>query len=149
MKRITTFTLLFAFATTSFSQHTVQKQPWTKADYQQKGKNQKKIGTVLLLSGAGLIATSFIIPRGELTYDGICVGPYCDDHYKNDGLKAGVFIAGGISALGSIPFFIASHKNKKEANAPSVFIKMEKAAVLQQGVIRNQPFPSMGMRISL
>ena len=149
MKKIIISTVLLAFATASFSQQTVQKQPLTQTDYLQKSKKQKKTGSILLAVGAGLIVTSVVIPRGELTYDGICIGAFCSDKYKNDGIKSAFFIAGSISALSSIPFFIASSKNKKRAKVASVFINMERAPVLQATEIKNQSFPALGLRISL
>jgi hypothetical protein len=149
MKQVIILTLLFAFATASFGQQNVQKQPLPQAEYLEKSKKQKKAGSILLAAGAGLIITSFIIPRGELVHDGICIGMYCSDKYKNDGIKSAFFIAGGISALGSIPLFIISGKNKKKANAASVFIDMENTPVLQLTKIRNQSFPAVHLKIGL
>ncbi len=127
MKQLIFLTLLFAFAKACFSQQTVQKQPLMKKNYLQKSTSQKKTASILLFGGAGLIATSFIIPRGELENIDNCLGwgvpgVYCNSKYKNDGIKTAFFIVGGASALGSIPFFIASRKNQRKANAASVFI---------------------------
>lgn len=141
--------LILAFATASFAQRSVQKQPLTQIDYLKKSKNQKKAGAILLAGGVGLIIIAVIIPRGELVYDGICIGGFCSDKYKNDGIKSAFFIAGGLSALVSIPFFIASSKNKKKAKAASVFINMERAPVLLAAVIGNQSFPTLGIKINL
>src|SRR5688572_11762042 len=110
MRQIIICTMLILVASNLFSQQTA-KSPLPGQDYLEKSKKQKRTGTILLASGAGLIVTSFIIPRGELEEDGMCVGVWCDDKYKNDGIKSAFFIAGGISALGSIPFFIVSGKN--------------------------------------
>ena len=96
-----------SLATTSFCQQAT--------DYLQKSKKQKKTGLIFLVAGAGLIITSAIIPKGELVDDGICIGAYCSDKYKNDGIKAAFGISGIASMLGSIPFFIASGKNKKRS----------------------------------
>ena len=150
MKSIITLTLLFVLATTSFAQQlSVSKHVLTKTDYLQKSKRQNKTGLVFLTAGAGLIITSVVIPKGELVEDNGCIGPYCDTKYKNDGLKSGFFIAGGVSALGSIPFFIASGKNKKKANAASAFLDIQKIPVLQQMGISNHSIPVLGLKISL
>jgi hypothetical protein len=149
MKKIIFCTVLLAFAATSFCQQTVQKQPLTKTYYLQKSKKQKKTGSILLAAGAGLIITAFIIPRGELVYDGICIGAYCSDRYKNDGISAAFGLTGLVSMLGSVPFFIASGKNKRRAREASVFINMERAPVLQTTEIKNHSFPALGLRISL
>ena len=149
MKKCIILSLLLVFATASFSQQIVQKQTLTKADYQQKSKKQKKTGLILLAGGAGLIITSLVIPQGELVYDGICFVIYCTDKYKNDGLVSGFFIAGGLAALTSIPFFIASSKNKKRANVLSAFLKMEKTPVLRRSMSSSQAFPVISVKISL
>ena len=149
MKKIVILSLMLAFAITSFCQQTVQKPTLMQTDYLQKSKKQKKTATILLAVGAGLVITAFVIPRGELTYDGICIGAYCSDKYKNDGIKAAFALTGLVSMLGSVPFLIASGKNKRKARQASVFINMERARVLQATVIKNQSFPALGLRISL
>jgi len=150
MKQVIILTLLFSFATASFGQQTVQRQPLTKTDYLQKSKNKRTIGRILLIGGTALIITSFVIPKGELVDDCALVGLYgCADEYKNDNLRMSLFFVGVASDLASIPFFIASKKNRRKANAASVFLKMEKAAVLHQTVVRNQSFPAVSVRISL
>jgi hypothetical protein len=71
----------------------------------------------LLYSGAALIAASFIIPNGEIVSGGTCIGGLCDTEYQNDNLKTGIFIAGGVAALSSVPFFISSKKNRRKATS--------------------------------
>jgi hypothetical protein len=144
MKQAIILTLFISFATASFGQQTVQSQPLTKTDYLQKSKNQKKTGRILLIGGTALLITGFVIPKGELVEEGFWLIP---DEYKNDNIKAAFILAGVASDLASIPFFIASKKNRRKANAASVFIKMENATVLQQAVVRNQSFPALGIKI--
>src|SRR5687767_14944838 len=108
MKKIIIYTMLFLFASSSFGQQTIPPLSPTLPEYLEKSKKQKRVANILLASGAVLITTSFIIPRGELVDDGICVGVWCDDKYKNDGIKSAFFIAGGLFALGSIPLYIVS-----------------------------------------
>lgn len=124
MKQVIILMLLFVFATTSFAQQlSDSKHALTKTDYLEKSKKQKKAASILLAGGAGIIITSFIIPKGELLHDGICVYGLCDTKYKNDGIKSAFFIAGALSSLGSIPFFISSGKNRRKA--ASISIKMD------------------------
>ena len=149
MKKFIIIAILFVFATTSFSQQKIHKQVLTQTDYLQKSKKQKKTGSILLAGGAGLIITAFIIPRGKLVHDGICFGAYCSDKYKNDGIKSAFFIAGSLSSLGSIPFFIASRKNKKRANATSFIIDIEKVPMFQYATRKSQSFPVIGLRLGL
>jgi hypothetical protein len=150
MKKIIFCIMLFAFATASFAQQSTSKQAFIQADYLMKSKKQKKVAWILLGGGAGLIVTGFVIPQGEPTgyqIDPISGGFY--EGHKNDGIKGAFGVAGSVSMLGSIPFFIASGKNKKKARAASVFINMERAPVLQAAVISNLSFPVLGVRISL
>ena len=150
MKRIIIFSLLLAFATTSFCQQTVQKHSLPQADYLQKSKKQKKTAMIFLGGGAVLIVSSLVIPQGEPTgsqFDPISGGIY--EGHKNDGIKGALILTGVVSMLGSIPFFIASGKNKKRGNQASVFINMEKMPILQASVISNQSFPALGVKINL
>lgn len=147
MKKVIISLFLIVFATASFSQQIIQKQTLTKADYQQKSKKQKKIAFIFLGAGAAMIITGVIIPEGELTdrFDPRTFSYY----HKNDGIKGALILGGGLSMLGSIPFFIASGKNKRRSNAISAFIQMERAPILQGMAFSTQSFPAAGMRISL
>ncbi len=147
MKKIITCFVLVAFATTSFCQQTVQKQTLTQKDYLEKSKKQKKIAWILFGGGVALIATGALIPEGELTGDINWIA-WSAEH-KNDGIKGAFILAGGLSMLGSIPFFIASGKNKRRANQGSVFINIERTPVLQGMVFSNQSFPVLGVKINL
>ena len=150
MKRIIIFSLLLAFATTSFCQQTVQKHSLTQADYLQKSKKQKKTAMIFLGGGVALIVTSIVIPQGEPT--GFQIDPITGGFYeghKNDGIKGALVLTGVVSMLGSIPFFIASGKNKRRASKASAFFNMEKMPVLQGTVISNQSFPALGVKINL
>ncbi len=144
MRQIIISTMLFLVASSSFSQQTTSQPSFTQQDYLEKSKKQKKVGTILLVSGAGLIATSIIIPKGELVYNGICVGAYCDDKYKNDGIKSAFFIAGGIAALSSVPLFIVSRKNRRKAT--SVSIKMENTIQLYNQNFVHTSFPALRVK---
>ena len=60
--------------------------------------NQKSAGFILSGAGAGLIIASFLIPKGALE-SGICIGLYCDEKYKNDGIKSAFLIAGTVTDM--------------------------------------------------
>ena len=145
MKKAIILLLLLVFATASFSQQTVQMRSLSQADYLQKSKKQKKIAWILLGSGAALAITAAVIPS-KLTDEGV-PGVIWDDKYSNDWSL--LILPGTVAMLSSIPFFIASSKNKKRARAASAFVIMEKAPVLQHAMIRNHSFPAVGVRISL
>jgi hypothetical protein len=146
MKKIAIGMISIAFAVASFGQQNAQKQPLTKTDYLQKSKKQKKAATILLIGGAVLIATSFIIPRGEMEDPGICIGAYCDDKYKNDGIKSAFFIAGGAAALSSIPFFIISGKNRRKAM--SVGFKMDRTIYRYGQSFVYHSYPALKVKIT-
>lgn len=129
-------------ATSAFTQQTNSERS-LNTDYLAKSKKQKKAALILLGGGIGLIATSLIIPKGDLVYDGICIGAFCNDKYKNDGLKSGLFIAGAVAALGSIPLFIASGKNKRRS---SISFKMENSVLPYQQDIAYVLYPALSVR---
>src|SRR5688572_22247459 len=138
-------TLIFITVNAHSQQTASDKQQSVSKDYLKKSQNQRKAGFILLGSGVGLIATSIIIPQGEQTYDGICIGYLCDDKYKNDGIKSAFFIAGGVAALSSIPFFIMSGKNRRRANAVS--FKMENTWSPYYNGVAYSSFPAASIRL--
>jgi hypothetical protein len=148
MKKICISVLLLVLSVEMFSQQTTP-QTTVSTDYLKKSKNQKKAGLILLIGGTTVLITSLVIPRGELVYDGICVGVYCSDEYKNDNLKTALFLSGVALDLASIPFFIASKKNKKRAAKVSTSFNMEKARVIQHATYVNKSFPALSIKISL
>ncbi len=150
MKKIIFGTILIAFAAVSFAQQSAPKQALIQTDYLQKSKKQKKTAMIFLGGGAALIVASLVIPQGEPT--GFQIDPITGGFYeghKNDGIKGALGLTGVVSMLGSIPFFIASGKNKRKARQASVFINMERAPVLQGMAFSTHSFPAAGVRISL
>ena len=148
MKKASILFLLFLFTIRTFSQQAPLKQTITKTDYLQKSKKQLKTGQIILGSGAVLIVTSRIIPRGESTgdqFDPIGGGFY--EGHKNDGIKGTVLLAGFAVILASGPFFIASGKNKKRETKALVFIDSEQRPVLRGTEINNQSFPVLAVRL--
>lgn len=123
MKQAIILTLLFSFATASFGQQAVQKQPLTKNDYLQKSKNQKETGRVLLIGGTALVIAGIVTPKGELVKEGFFYGT---DRYANDGVKWGLILAGVTTDLASIPFFIASKKNRKKQMLLPLLLKWKR-----------------------
>ena len=150
MKKIIICSVLIAFSTAIFCQQNVSKPNLVQSDYLLKSKKQKKTAMIFLGGGAALIITSLVIPQGEPTgfqFDPISGGIY--EGHKNDGIRGAFILTGGLSMLGSIPFFIASGKNKRKALRASVFIDTEKRPVLQGVTISNQSFPVIALRINL
>lgn len=148
MKKMIVLSLLLAFGSVSFSQQNVQKPKMTQANYLQKSKKQKKIGWILISTAAASFIAAAVIPKGDLTGE-ISWPCLCQDVYQNDDIKAVFALAGVVSAIGSIPFFIVSGKNKRKARAASVFINTQKQFIVQKQVFRNQSYPAIGIKISL
>jgi hypothetical protein len=146
MKKTIICAMLLIIATATFSQQTKSSPTLTKQDYLQKSKNRKKVARIMLGGGATLILTGIIIPKGEVINGGIGVPQY-QTEYKNDGIKGAFYLCGTLSMLGSIPFFISSHHNKKMAAALS--FKNEIVPQIQKNSFVYTPVPSLILKISL
>jgi hypothetical protein len=147
MKKILFFATMFLISASSFSQQTNPEKAVTLQDYLKKSKNQKKAGSILLAGGAVLIITGIVIPKGDLTESGACVGSLCDVKYENDGIKSAFFILGSVSALSSIPLFILSKKNRRKAT--SIGFKIENTVQLNKQSFVYTRFPSLRMKVNL
>lgn len=102
-----------------FSQTDTQRS--AKPDFLNKSKKQKKTANILLAGGGGLVVAAFVFPRGGM--DSPPAGSFIYfTTYKNDGLKGGLLVAGVLSMLTSIPFYISSAGNKRKANAITINI---------------------------
>ena len=146
MIKIIFSTMLFLLSMSSFSQHTNPEGKLTQEDYLKKSKKQKKAALVFLAAGTTLMIAAAIIPKGDLVHDGICVGPYCSDKYKNDGIKSAFLIAGGVVALASIPLFVVSGKNRRKAK--SVGFKLENIVQPHNQELICTSFPALRVKFS-
>ena len=147
MIKILVSAMLFLMSINSHSQQTKTERKFTQEDYLKQSRKQKTAAFVALAAGTTLIIVAAVIPKGELVSDGICVGALCSDKYKNDGIKTAFFIAGGVVALGSIPLFIVSGKNRRKAN--SVSFKMENIIQPYNQDIVYTSFPAIRVKFSL
>ena len=143
MYKLVILVLLPFFTTATFSQQTDPVPSLTKQDYLEKSKNQKKTAKIFLGGGAVLVVTAFIIPRGERT--GTTRVIYSD--YENDGIKAAFGLAGFVSMAASIPFFIASGKNKRKAMSMS--FRFQQLPQRQNASLVNEQVPSFVFKINL
>jgi hypothetical protein len=55
-------------------------------------------------------------------------------------------VTGAAAALGSIPFFRASSRNRKKATTLSSFLQMERAPLVQTAGRTMQVFPALAFR---
>ena len=137
MKKIIVFALLLIISVTSFSQQTNPSKPVTKADYLLKSKSQKNAAWVLLGGGTVLMGAGFLIGLKEASFD-------------DAGTGVVMVVMGGIgflSAIGSIPFFIASGRNKRKGM--SLSFKNEVAPQIQKRSFVYRSVPSLTLKISL
>jgi hypothetical protein len=133
MQKTICIAVMILIGTSVFSQST----PSVPTDYLQKSKNQKTAAFVLLGGGPILIITGFLIG---------------DSKNSSFGDAATGAILGGVgvlSALGSIPLFIASARNKRKANTATAFFKMETVTAIQQHSFVQHSYPAVSLRFTL
>ena len=142
MKKIIAFLTVTIIGISCFSQQADNLQSIKKMDYLQKSKNQKTAAWVLVGGGIAMTVTGMVIyqnaynkaaeddPFGTLVSLAANVNP------------TGAVIAtlGLLASTSSIPFFIASGKNKKKSRAISTGFKMENASVIQRAVLLKHHF---------
>lgn len=143
MIRIIAITLFLVTSFTSFSQSAAIPAKTVDTDYLQKSKKQKK--TAWLILGGGL-ACSLVgsILSTELEVDGD-TEPLLGDFASTTGTILNV--TGVCAMAGSIPLFIAAHRNKKKAM--SLSFKNEKAPQFRHGSFTSIAIPSLTLKVSL
>lgn len=133
------FIMLLAFAPNLFAQQTDTEKMKMREDLLLKSKNQKTTGFLMLGLGAAAAVTGAIL--FDQNFDVMSDG---GDGATNAG--GVLFVAGGLSVLGSVPFFIASSNNKQKAMAISAVIGIEKTPV--SGSYKQTPplYPAIGIK---
>lgn len=130
MKKIMIYVLMLALPASLFCQNETIPAPKTKADYLKKSKEQKTLGFIFLgIGGASIVAVS----SGNSDF----------------GTTGAFAIIGGLSVLGSIPLFIASGVNKRNARNVSTSFKMETVPVIQKQSIIQNSYPAISLKIGL
>jgi hypothetical protein len=144
MKKIIVFVLMLSLSAASFS----QQAPGIKTDYLKKSKNQKTVAVIMAGGGVLLVfAAVFIIPKEEVVSGSSQSSFFSGYTIETNGFKVAAGIAGTLCMLGSIPLFIAAHKNEKKAM--SLSFKNETAPQLKNNSFTNRPVPSLTLKISL
>ena len=135
MKKNILYFLLLVLPVASFCQQTNDTVPFVKTDYLLKSKNQKTAAWVLLGGGTALIGIGFLIGDSKnATFDDAGTG----------------VVLGGIgflSAVGSIPLFIASAKNKRKAMKATTSLKMESIPLRQAQCFIQNSYPAFSVNI--
>ncbi|MEP7255831.1 MAG: hypothetical protein ABI666_08630 [Ferruginibacter sp.] len=121
-------------------------QATEKPSFLQKSKNQKTGAWVLAGSGAGLFVAGIIVSVSNSSKSVVNAYTLQSD---NTNYTAGtvLLITGAAAALGSIPLFIASSRNKHKA--ASLSFKNEMAPQLQNSTVFYKPIPSISLKIEL
>ncbi len=150
MKMIIICSLLLLVTARSFSQQINGIQPVTRQDYLKKSKNQKKAAIVLLAGGAALIGTGIWIFSGE-SFDTGDIFNYNQKAKAGSEWGTGIPIAGVglLSTIGSIPFFIASGRNKRKSMKVSTSLRIEKTQIIRQNGISFSSFRAISVSINL
>jgi hypothetical protein len=131
MKKQFFLILLLAMATTAFSQQKEPSPTLTKQEYLKKSKKQKTIAWILAGGGVGMAVIAYA------SYNIGDVANIIEGDNSSINTKGAILIIGGVTALSSIPFFIASGKTKRKGM--SLSFKNEtvphcKMAVLPNGL---------------
>jgi hypothetical protein len=138
MKRSIICVVLFALSTIAFSQQNAPTPTWpSNDDYLKKSKNQKTAAWILLGGGTALIGAGYLFGSGKRASLGDAVG------------GIGISAIGALSALVSIPFFIASGKNKSRAMAATALLEIQSSPAFQGPTRLNTLFPAASIKIRL
>ena len=60
-----------------------------------------------------------------------------------------MFVGGVLSMLGSIPLYIAAHRNARKARALSTQFKIEKRPMLQSTALTGNAIPGLCIKLAL
>jgi hypothetical protein len=127
MKKILTVSILLLLSVSGLGQVADTMKYSVSNDLLQKSKRQKTTAFVML--GAGAVATV----TGAIIFDqNFDLWDDSNDALMGTGLVLGT--AGVLSMLGSIPFFIASSKNKNRAIGMKAGIKLDR--IIPDGVYK-------------
>lgn len=103
------FALLFSTAVSIFAQ---QKAPETLSREDLLNQSKKQKTTAFILLGAGATATAV---GAAMISNNFCIFGCSSSEDRALGVGSGLFVAGGLAMLASIPVFISSSQNSKRA----------------------------------
>lgn len=147
MKKLLVIYLFLIISISSFSQQTNSQQDISQEFYLKKSKTQKTTAWILLGGGAILTSAGLVIGFNEalVQFGGI----FTTEEEKTSNAGEVLFYTGLVSMAGSIPFLIASSKNKKKAGSISTSIKMESRTNIQQQTFVRSSYPAVSVKFSL
>jgi len=141
MKKKLLFLLCFLYFSNISAQYDDSTSRQEASILYNKANKQRSAGWILLGGGAGVAVAGLVIGASSF-WPNLIEG----DH---TGIEVGgaMMITGLAGIAGSIPFFIASGKNKRKAEA-LVFIKMENSSYVSQYSITKLKYPAITLSIS-
>ena len=153
MRKMILYTLLLIIPAATFCQSVANDIPVVKTDYLKKSKNQKTAAWVLLGGGFALTTTSIVMASSKITEDyvNVIAGVFSSEPVQENNYTAEniLLITGTASMLASIPFFIASKKNKRRAIDMTANIKMEDAKLIRSQSFVQTSYPAITVKIKL
>lgn len=132
------FILTFSIGLNVFGQQTIPASA-LKTDYLKKSKRHGTTAKVLLIACPVLIAAPFLFTSRDYRRNGDAT----------EGIVYTSMALGMLCLPASIPFFIASARNKKKANLLSATFKMENRSKIQQSSLVQQSYPAIALHIKL
>ena len=153
MRKMILYTLLLIIPAATFCQSVPNDIPVVKTNYLKKSKNQKTAAWVLLGGGFALTTTSIVMASSKITedYATVIAGVFSSEPVQENNYTAEniLLITGTASMLASIPFFIASKKNKRRAMDMTANIKMEDAKLIRNQSFVQTSYPAITVKIKL
>ncbi len=149
MKKNFVCILLILLSATGFCQRMKPSERMRISDeYMLKSQHLKTAGWILLGGGLAMTAGGIILIATDNNTNN-------NNYYGNNTLStqqvvgAVLVYVGVLSSLGSIPFFIVSRAMHKRAMRLSALFEIEKTPPVHISGIPIQPFPALGIKISL
>jgi folate-dependent tRNA-U54 methylase TrmFO/GidA len=147
MKKQIVIILLFTISVSTFGQKDTIPQAFNSTDYLKKSKKQNTNGWILLGSGFAVAAAGVIVGiTGTVEeFAGIFTGE------ESNTFETGAVMSyiGAAAMLGSIPFFIASSKNKRKAREVAFSLKLESRFMVQKNSIIQSGYPALTIKFRL
>ncbi|MEO5500446.1 MAG: hypothetical protein ABIR31_03300 [Ginsengibacter sp.] len=118
----------------------------TKDDYFIKSKRQKTAAWVLIIGGGAVGLINAVIATQGIT--DLATGQF-EEANKKLGVSGILDIVGLTAMLGSVPFFIASSKNKRKAKTMTITFSPQPSPTVLQHITGTTFIPSISLKFGL
>lgn len=147
MKKSIFFTVVLILSVAAFSQPTNKPAPVIQTDYLKKSKSQKTAAWILVGTGTALIATGFIVGVNE--GEAAIISLFTGEPESSSNTGEILFWTGLAATAGSIPFFIASGKNRRKAIAASVSLDIKRNYQAESFTLKSSAYPALTLKLLL